>query len=105
VAHSREGKIALGYADHGQELGRPAPVDGVSEAQQLLASPVTAVRVGEQTADITLDLEGAASLEVFNSSSGYEGWECTSDDGLLAIGVGGGELQVLFTKPSLRYRR
>jgi hypothetical protein len=57
------------------------------------------VTVGDGTADLVLDLQGDVSFEVFNSSSGYEGWECYSDNGLKAIAVGGGELQVY---PALR---
>jgi hypothetical protein len=97
-----DGKIALGYADHAQQFGLPMPLDGVSEAKQLLSSSVAAVIVEERTADLIVDFEGGTSLEIFNSSSGYEGWECASDTGLLAIGVGGGELQVFITDPPAR---
>jgi hypothetical protein len=53
------------------------------------------------TSDLILELEEGTLLELFNSSSGYEGWECSSTDGLLAIAMGGGELSMWMTDPPL----
>ena len=50
--------------------------------------------ISDRTADLVLSLQDDVLLEVFNSSSGYEGWECYSDNDLQAIAIGGGELQV-----------
>jgi hypothetical protein len=89
-----EGKIALGNADHERQFGLPKPVDAKLEAERLLATRVANVILRERTADLVLELERGTCLEVFNSSSGYEGWECSSTDGLLAVAMGGGELSV-----------
>lgn len=91
------GRVALGYDDHAQQFGLPAPVDGVQEARRLLANRIRSIRVRERTADLVINVEDNVALEVFNSSSGYEGWECSSNDGLLAIGLGGGNSQVWLT--------
>jgi Family of unknown function (DUF6188) len=96
-----DGGIALGNADHEQQFGLPKPVDAKLEAERLLLARVANVTLRERTADLVLELEGGTSLEVFNSSSGYEGWECTSTDGLLAVAMGGGELSVWKTDPPL----
>ena len=96
-----KGRIALGNLDHEQQFGLPKQVDAKQEAERLLVSPVTKVTLRDQTADLILELEQGTSLEVFNSSSGYEGWECSSTDGLLAVAMGGGELSVWMTDPPL----
>ena len=94
-----EGKIALGNVDHGQQFGLPQQVDAKLEAERLLVAPVANVTLHEKTADLVL--ESGTCLDVFNSSSGYEGWECSSTDGLLAVAMGGGELSVWKTDPPL----
>jgi hypothetical protein len=95
------GRIALGNLDHEQQFGLPKPVDAKQEAERLLIAPVARVTLRAQTADLILELEQGTSLEVFNSSSGYEGWECSSSDGLLAVAMAGGELSVWITDASL----
>ena len=95
------GKIGLGNGDHEQQFGLPKPLDGKQEAKRLLVTPVAKVSLREQTADLILEFEGEVSLEVFNSSSGFEGWECSTTDGLLAVAMGGGELSTWITDPPL----
>ena len=92
----------MGYADHAQQFGLPAPVNSIREAKQLLSNRIAKVKIHERTADLVIEFEGDVAFEVFNSSSGHEGWECSSDNGLLAIGVGGGELQTFLTDPPMR---
>ena len=97
-----KGGVALGYADHGQQFGLPRPIDGVDEAKRLLSGTIVRVSITDLTADIRLQFSDDAVLDVFNSSSGYEGWECTSNNGVLAIAVGGGKLQIYLTNPPMR---
>ena len=96
-----DGRIALGNGDHGQQFGLPKSLDGKQQAERLLVGSVAKVSLREQTADLILELEQGTSLEIFNSSSGYEGWECSSTDGLLAVAMGGGEISVWMTDPPL----
>jgi len=93
--------IALGNVDHQQQFGLPAPIDAQQEAQKLLANRVAKATGREKTADLILELERGSCLEVFNSSSGYEGWECSGKDGLLAVARGGGEFETWNTDPPL----
>jgi hypothetical protein len=86
-----ESGIALGAEDHEQKFGLPKPVDGASLAQQLLSSvALEEVVVIEKTGDINLVFESGVSLEIFNDSSGFEGWNCATASGRQVIGMGGG---------------
>jgi hypothetical protein len=96
-----KGRIALGNADDGQQFGLPSPVDARQEALKLFADRIARVTIREDTADLTLELDRGTQLEVFNSSSGYEGWECSSKNGLLLVARGGGELEMWNTDPPL----
>lgn len=96
-----KGRIALGNADDGQQFGLSSKVDAKQEALKLLADRVARVLIREGIADLTLELERGTQLEIFNSSSGYEGWECSSKNGLLLVAQGGGELGVWITDPPL----
>jgi hypothetical protein len=83
--------IALGSTDHGQMFGLSAAVDGSTRAVELFsASVLKQIVIAEKTADITLEFESGIRLEVFNNSSGYEGWNCGTPLGLRVIGMGGG---------------
>ena len=95
------GRIALGNGDHGQQFGLPKLVDAKQEAEKLLDGPVKKIAVREETADLLVEFQNSTCLEIFNSSSGYEGWECSSTNGLLVIAQGGGELAMWITDPPL----
>jgi len=97
----RKGGIALGNADDGQQFGLPSSVDGKREALRLLADRIVTVTIRENTADLVLELEHGTYFEIFNSSSGYEGWECSSKNGLLLVARGGGELGMWITDPPM----
>ncbi len=50
-----------------------------------------------KTADIQIRFEGDLRLEVFNNSSGYEGWNAAVQvDGqtISVVGLGGGDLAI-----------
>jgi Family of unknown function (DUF6188) len=93
--------IVLGNADHGQRFGLPAPIDAQHEARKLLSERVLKVTIREKTADLLIEFEKGSCLEVFNSSSGYEGWECSSKNGLLVIARGGGDYESWNVEPPL----
>lgn len=93
--------IALGNADHSQKFGLPKPVDAQEEAQKLLDAKVVRLVVRAKTADLLIEFENGSGLEAFNTSSGYEGWECSDKDGLLVVTRGGGELATWNVAPPL----
>lgn len=85
--------IELGSLDDGQQFGLPAPVDGSAVALRLLGeTPLKQVLVLEKTGDIVFEFESGVQLEVFNNSSGYEGWNCGMPSGFEIIGMGGGSI-------------
>jgi hypothetical protein len=61
----------------------------------------TNVTVRARTADLLIEFENGSCLEVFNSSSGYEGWGCSDKDGLLVVARGGGEFATWNVAPPL----
>ncbi len=89
----RSGCVKLGHCDHQQQFGLPQPVDAEVEATQLLAGRrVLRATLIEHTADVVIDFEGGIRLDVFNNSSGYEGWQLSGGNGRLVVGMGGGEV-------------
>jgi hypothetical protein len=87
------GRIALGHDDHGQRFGRPRPVDGAATATALLRGrPVKAFSISAISADASVDFGDGLLLQVFNSSSGYEGWTLSDMEGRLVIAQGGGSV-------------
>jgi hypothetical protein len=93
--------IALGNADHEQKFGLPKPVDAREEAQRLLNAKAVKVKVSAKTADLLIEFENGSYLEIFNSSSGYEGWECSDKEGMLVVARGGGEFATWNVSPPL----
>lgn len=94
------GRIALAQEDHGHQFGHPAPVDGTVEGGRLLSGkPVTAVSTRQDTADLAIAFGGLEALELFNSSSGFEGWNISASDGLWVIALGGGQVAI-FPEPT-----
>jgi uncharacterized protein DUF6188 len=83
--------IALADEDSAQMFGRDTPVEGATVAMELLhGKPVTRLVITEKTGDLLVEFESGVRLEVFNNSSGYEGWSCGAPSGLEVIGMGGG---------------
>lgn len=92
------GRIAFADQDDGQKFGLPAPLDGEAEANTLVqGKAIIEAVVDRQTADLTLHLIDGTRVDVFNHSSGYEGWEATvatPSGGILVIALGGGGVSI-----------
>ena len=88
-----DGRIQLGWRDHGQKFGLLSEMDGMREAARLLGdSPVASAITEEKTADLVITLASSACLEVINDSAGYEGWTLYGPAGELFVAQGGGRL-------------
>lgn len=86
-------RIRLGDCDHDQQFGLPAPVDAELAACDLLKGrAVCDLVLAEGTADLTIEFEGGLRLEVFNNSSGYEGWQLAAPGGRLLVALGDGDV-------------
>jgi hypothetical protein len=91
------GRIAVTNEDDGQGFGLPEPVDASRRATALLTGRVTAVTLSPVTADLALTFEGGATLELINTSSGYEAWTLVTHIGGMThelIALGGGALSI-----------
>lgn len=89
----KDGGISLTDSDHGQKFGLPAPIDGPVECKKLLARrAVQHTNIRKATTDLEIVFDPDITLEIWNNSSGYEGWELYSPRGFHAIAMGGGQL-------------
>ena len=86
--------IAVTDEDDGQQFGLKEPVSAAVRANEMLIGKrLAAFNVDIRTADLRLSFEGGIELQVFNNSSGYEGWQASFKHGekrLTAVGMGGG---------------
>jgi hypothetical protein len=97
------GGIVFADSDHGQKFCLAEPIVGATRANTILMDRrVTSVKVDQLTADLHVYFDGEARIDVFNHSSGYEGWQASypSECGeTQIIGLGGGDLAI-FHRPS-----
>jgi len=88
------GAVVLGGSDHGQKFGLPQQVDvGAKTTRVLSGKPVLDGRIDEATADLCINF-GDVRLDVFNDSSGYEGWTFADQHGLMLVAQGGGQIAI-----------
>ena len=91
-----DNRISHGDTDDGQWFGLSAPVDGEGRTNELLhGRRVARVEIDEQTADLRIVFADDSRIDVFNSSSGYEGWQVTvpsEGQEITVIALGGGGL-------------
>jgi hypothetical protein len=90
------GRIAFAAEDDGQMFGLKSPVDGEAEARKHLGSKtITGVTLEMETADLKLHFDAGTRIDVFNNSTGYEGWQASyviHDKRWSLIAMGGGEV-------------
>ena len=91
--------IALTANDDKQWFGLSEPVDAEARANALLdGAVVERVRPDAVTADLAIWLSNGLRLDIFNNSTGYEGWQASlADDGkaVAVIAMGGGDFSIL----------
>lgn len=92
------GRIAFADQDDGQKFGLQAPLDGEAEANTLVqCKAIKKAIVDRQTADLTLHLVDGTRVDIFNNSSGYEGWEAglaTPKGSMMLVALGGGDVSI-----------
>ncbi len=95
-------RIAHAGQDDRQKFGHPQPVDGETRANELLKGRrCERLDLDPTTADLRLHFDDGTRVDVFNASSGYEGWQATfrvGDDAVFVVGMGGGEVAI-FRQP------
>lgn len=92
----KDGRIALTSEDDNQSFGLPAPLDAQQACRALLDDThAVSVRVAPVTADVTIQFERDARLEIISSSLGYESWQAYfrhAGEDVTLVGAGGGAL-------------
>ncbi len=95
----QDDQIALAARDDGQRFGLTDAIDGEARANALLAERrIERVELDRITADLRLHFDGRTRIDIFNDSSGYEGWQAAFRDqhSLVSIvGAGGGKVAVI----------
>ena len=87
--------VVLGGSDHEQKFGLPQPVDVTVEALRVLSGKtVESARIDEKTADLCITFTGEIRVDVFNDSSGYEGWTFADQRGTWLVAQGGGQMAI-----------
>jgi hypothetical protein len=87
----KEARIELGQCDHNRRFGPPAPVHAPTAVLEAVKGrSVVDASVADSTADLSVDFGAGVLLEVFNNSSGYEGWTLNAPGGRLLVAQGGG---------------
>ena len=93
------GRVAFGDEDDGQQFGLSAPLDGEERAASELGERfVEALHIDEETGDLRIEFDGSTRIDVFNQSSGYEGWDAyytARGERWGVIALGGGELVIV----------
>ena len=77
--------------DHGQWYGLPAPINVEDRANAVLEGLVVSeVSADEVTGDLRVSFSNGMQLEIWNNSSGHEGWLASIEGrSIVALGSGG----------------
>jgi hypothetical protein len=86
------GRVGAGWRDHGQLFGLAAPVDLPDRLRSLVASGVVATASHDSAGDLAVQFENGSVLEVFNDSTGYEGWGLHGPGKRWVVAQGGGHV-------------
>lgn len=90
------GRIRLTSEDDGQQFGLTSPLDAQDACRGIFhGRSAHSVSVDPLTADLTVDFDAGARLEIISTSSGYESWQARfthADQDVTLIGAGGGSL-------------
>ena len=100
-----DSRIALTNIDDGQLFGLKRPVDGSAKAKELIVGKeVVAVKIAPISSDLSITFEGETLFELFNHSSGYEGWQAIAKldyEEIHFVAMGGGQLAIFKLPPGL----
>jgi len=87
------GAIVVTSEDHRQKFGLPLPIDAASRGSDLLAGETVAqFTLREDTLDLSFMFSNGHSLEILQTSAGYEAWQIISPQRQHIIAQGGGQL-------------
>ena len=85
-----DGGIWVASDDDGQQFGLLKPIDAAERAASRLRGLAADIEVAAETSDLITRFEDGVTLEVLNTSCGYESWSLRSVKAdMQMIGVGG----------------
>ena len=88
-----DGRIALGWEDHGQSFGLDAPMVAATLAASLICdTEVVTTQVNGESGDLSIVFDNGRLLQVFNGSCGYEGWQMRGPGNRTVVAQGGGTI-------------
>lgn len=88
-----DGRLAVAHRDHKQKFGLPAPLNACARVMELIgARTITEAVMDTAIGDIVITFDGSQRLEVFNDSSGYEGWTMADPEKYVLFAASGGEV-------------
>lgn len=93
-ASSNEG-IEVGSNDLLQTFGLSTPLDIPMNMLDMVGGKAISSAATNQLGDLKIEFDGALVIEVFNGSSGYEGWQLAIPGQQTIVGMGGGGIQVV----------
>jgi len=82
----------LGSQDDGQQFGLPKPLSAEEEINNLLLHRPVELMSFNELGDLVVDFGAIGCLEVFNESSGYEGWVLNGPESICIVAQGGGNV-------------
>jgi hypothetical protein len=89
------GSVVLASGDHQQKYGLPEPIDAPSRIRELLKDRiVVGIKIDNVTSDLSVIFTRDFRFEVFNDSSGYEGWTYSDHHGLKLVQIGDGKMAI-----------
>lgn len=87
-----DGAVGLGWEDHDQRFGRSTPVDLATELRALCGTGLVTTASHDTAGDLAVEFESGCVLQVFNASSGYEGWVLQGPGMRWLVAQGGGRV-------------
>ena len=89
VAH---GQIAVGWRDDGHRFGLQTPIDATERLGAFVQGHRIASTTVSPSGDLAIDFGGECTLEIFNASCGYEGWQLQGPGERWTVAQGGGHV-------------
>jgi len=86
------GRIVVGYEDDGHQFGLKVPFDAREHFMRLVVGHQIIAASFSEFGDLTVLFGGGSTLQVFNVSVGYEGWQLSGPGERIVVAQGGGRV-------------
>ena len=87
-----QGQIAFGWQDDGQPFGLQMPINATERLGALILGRRAASATVSPSGDLAIDFGSDFTLEIFNASCGYEGWQLQGPGQRWTVAQGGGNV-------------